>query len=178
MEDIARLRLGGTQALSFAQQRHITMVCGRPVVVPRSSKRPHLSMSRVLSLLPCAEKVLRCLGVALFFASSASPVLDQNCFACFCLRLLLSLVSCKCHMSPHGCQCCNLCRDCGRVSIPAFSEPAAACVHMTPLVTLTHVQPGTHHHAPVGGDGPVRCLLDSGALSAAPSLDLRQVSSS
>ena len=54
-EDNARLRLGGGQALSFVQKRHITMVCGRAAVVPGSSKAPRLSISMSLRLPPCAE---------------------------------------------------------------------------------------------------------------------------
>ena len=88
-EDLARLRLGGTQALSFAPQRHLNMVCGRPVLVPGSCKSPHPSMSTVVSLPPCAETfcflvlALPCLWPLPFacLGSELFPVSPPSAFA-------------------------------------------------------------------------------------------------
>ena len=54
-EDHTRLRLGGGHAPSFVPQKHIAMVCGRPVVVPGSCKAPRWYIFMRLSLPSCAE---------------------------------------------------------------------------------------------------------------------------
>ena len=73
LQEYERLRLGGCHALSFAPQKHIHMICGRPVVVPSSSKEDHEPAAMVVSLPPCADELDRSNHILLMTPSPLPP---------------------------------------------------------------------------------------------------------